>query len=332
MQTQRSFPNTRFRRLRKHGFSRDLCQENSLTTKDFIYPMFLCEGRGVKEDIQGMPGIHRLSLDMLIESAHEVYDIGIPAIAIFPAIPTNKKTALGEEAYNENGLIPTAIKAIKDVLPNLGLMTDVALDPYTSHGQDGIIDDTGYVLNDISTEALIKQALVQAKSGVDIIAPSDMMDGRIGKIRLALESEGFSDTIIMSYSAKYASAFYGPFREAVGSINLLGKSDKKSYQMNPANSQEALHEISCDISEGADILMVKPAGMYLDVINQAKTSFKMPIAAYQVSGEYSMLKMAVDNNLLGNDAILESLVAIKRSGADCILSYFSKDIARILTK
>jgi porphobilinogen synthase len=294
--------------------------------------MFLCEGKGIKEEINGMPGMYRLSLDLIIESAHEIYDLGIPAIALFPYIDISKKTPFGEESYNKDGLIPTAIKAIKDIIPELGLMADVALDPYTSHGQDGLIDDTGYILNDPTTEALIKQAITQVEAGVDIIAPSDMMDGRIGKIREALEENGHTETIIISYAAKYASALYGPFREAVGSLQMLGKSNKKSYQMDPANSQEAMHEVACDINEGADIVMVKPAGMYLDVINQVKSSFQMPVAAYQVSGEYSMLKMAIDNNLLNEDAILESLVAIKRAGADCILSYFSPYAARILTK
>jgi porphobilinogen synthase len=296
-----------------------------------IYPVFLLEGKGKSEAVASMPGVSRLSLDLLIPVAQECVDLGIPVLALFPVIDAALKTPNGEEAFNPNGLIPTSVRELKKRFPNLGIMTDVALDPYTSHGQDGILDDQGRILNDETTAILVKQALAQAEAGVDIVAPSDMMDGRIGKIREALEQKQLIHTRIMAYSAKYASAFYGPFRDAVGSAKNLGKADKKTYQMDCANSDEALREVALDISEGADMVMVKPGMPYLDIVRRVHEAFEYPTYAYQVSGEYAMLKAAAQNGWLDHDAVMmESLLAFKRAGADGVLTYFALEAARIL--
>jgi porphobilinogen synthase len=319
------------RRMRKDEFSRRLMREHHLRTDDLIYPVFVMEGNQKEEAIPSMPGIKRQSIDLIIETAKECFKLGIPAIALFPVIDAKLKTEDAKEAYNSDGLIPRVVALLKQHVPDLGVITDVALDPYTSHGQDGLIDVSGYVLNDETVEVLIKQALSHAKAGADIVAPSDMMDGRIGKIREALEKEGFVHTKILAYSAKYASSFYGPFRDAVGSAKNLGKSDKNSYQMDPANTDEALTEVELDINEGADMVMVKPGMPYLDIVYRVKTAFGVPTYAYQVSGEYAMLKAASENGWLDEKAVvMESLLAFKRAGADGILSYYAMEVARWL--
>lgn len=317
--------------MRRDDWSRRLIQENTISASDLIYPVFLLEGKGKSEAVASMPGVSRLSLDLLIPVAQECVDLGIPVLALFPVIDAALKTPNGEEAFNPNGLIPTSVRELKKRFPNLGIMTDVALDPYTSHGQDGILDDQGRILNDETTAILVKQALAQAEAGVDIVAPSDMMDGRIGKIREALEQKQLIHTRIMAYSAKYASAFYGPFRDAVGSAKNLGKADKKTYQMDCANSDEALREVALDISEGADMVMVKPGMPYLDIVRRVREAFEYPTYVYQVSGEYAMLKAAAQNGWLDHDAVMmESLLAFKRAGADGVLTYFALEAARIL--
>lgn len=322
------YPFTRPRRMRADDFSRRLMAENTVSTNDLIYPVFVLEGQNRLEDIDSMPGVQRKSLDNLLVELEEVVKLGIPAIAIFPVISEDKKSLLAEEAYNDTGLVQTTVKAIKAQFPSLGVITDIALDPYTSHGQDGVIDESGYVLNDVTVEVLVKQALSHAKAGVDIVAPSDMMDGRIGAIRQVLESHDYSNTKILAYSAKYASAFYGPFRDAVGSGSNLGKADKKTYQMDPANGDEALHEIALDLQEGADMVMVKPGMPYLDVILRAKQNFKVPVMAYHVSGEFAMIKAAVANGWLDEQkCVMEAMLGFKRAGADAVLTYFAKDIA-----
>ena len=330
---QAPFPMGRPRRLRRDEFTRNLVRENALTVNDLIYPVFVHEGSNRREAVASMPGVERLSLDLLLEVAKECVDLGIPVLALFPVIDASLKTPDGVEATNPDGLIPRVVRALKQNFPQLGVMTDVALDPYTSHGQDGLLDETGYILNDPTVAMLVKQAVVQAAAGVDIVAPSDMMDGRIGAIRQALEANGHIHTRIMAYSAKYASAFYGPFRDAVGSAANLGKSNKKVYQMDPGNSNEALREVALDIAEGADMVMVKPGMPYLDIVRRVKDEFAVPTFAYQVSGEYAMLKAAAQNGWLDHDAVmLESLLAFKRAGADGILTYFSIAVARLLRK
>ena len=319
------------RRMRKDEFSRRLMREHHLRTDDLIYPVFVMEGNQKEEAIPSMPGIKRQSMDLIIETARECFKLGIPAIALFPVIDAKLKTEDAKEAYNPDGLIPRVVALLKEQVPQLGVITDVALDPYTSHGQDGLIDASGFVLNDETVEVLIKQALSHAKAGADIVAPSDMMDGRIGKIREALEKKGFVHTKILAYSAKYASSFYGPFRDAVGSAKNLGKSDKSSYQMDPANTDEALTEVELDINEGADMVMVKPGMPYLDIVYRVKTAFGVPTYAYQVSGEYAMLKAVSENGWLDEKAVvMESLLAFKRAGADGILSYYAMEVARWL--
>lgn len=321
------------RRLRRTDWSRRLVQEHQLSAKDLIYPVFLLEGKNRQEEVQSMPGVSRVSLDLLIPIAKECVKLGIPVMALFPVISNELKSPDGQEAFNSNGLIPMAVKELKKHCPDLGIMTDIALDPYTSHGQDGIIDENGYVLNDVTVEALTKQALTHAQAGVDMVAPSDMMDGRIGAIRDALEAHGFIHTLIMAYSAKYASAFYGPFRDAVGSAGNLGKGNKKTYQMDPANSDEALREVALDIEEGADMVMVKPGMPYLDIVRRVKDELGHPTFAYQVSGEYAMIKAAAQNGWIDGEAVMmESLMAFKRAGADGILTYFARDAARLLSK
>ncbi|QYN47477.1 porphobilinogen synthase [Gilliamella sp. ESL0405] len=325
------YPQRRLRRNRAHDFSRRLVAQNHLTVNDLIYPVFIVEGKNITQSVSSMPNVNRMSIDVLLKEAEEVVKLGIPVLALFPAIDASKKSLLAQEAYNENGLVPRAISALKKAFPQLGILSDVALDPYTTHGQDGIIDDQGYVLNDISVETLIKQALVQAQAGVDIIAPSDMMDGRIGAIRNALESHGFVNTQIMAYSAKYASSFYGPFRDAVGSASNIKGGNKKTYQLDPANSDEALQEIYQDLSEGADMVMVKPGLPYLDIVTKVKQTFAVPTFAYQVSGEYAMLKAAIENGWLDEKStIMESLLCFKRAGADGVLTYFAKQAAQWL--
>ena len=319
------------RRMRKDEFSRRLMREHYLRTDDLIYPVFVMEGHQKEEAIPSMPGIKRQSADLIIDTAKECFKLGIPAIALFPVIDAKLKTEDAKEAYNPEGLIPRVVSLLKQHVPQLGVITDVALDPYTSHGQDGLIDASGYVLNDETVEVLTKQALSHAKAGADIVAPSDMMDGRIGKIRETLEKEGFIHTKILAYSAKYASSFYGPFRDAVGSSQNLGKSDKNSYQIDPANTDEALTEVELDIDEGADMVMVKPGMPYLDIVYRVKAAFGVPTYAYQVSGEYAMLKAASKNGWLEEKAIvMESLLAFKRAGADGILTYYAIQVARWL--
>jgi len=326
--TQRHFPTTRLRRLRYSAFLRELVAQAHLTTKDLIYPLFIIEGTQCTQPISAMPGIHRLSIDLLLKEAEELLSLGIPAIALFPVIEESKKTALAEEAYHPNGLIQRAVRELKKSIPELGIITDVALDPFTSHGQDGIIDQNGYVLNDTTTDILIKQALSHADAGADIVAPSDMMDGRIGAIRAALDSHQFINTAILAYSAKYASSFYAPFREAVGSAANLNKADKYQYQMDPRNAEEALHEIALDLQEGADMVMIKPGMPYLDILKEAKSFFKVPTFIYQVSGEYAMLKAAAERGWINEKAcVIESLMAMKRAGADAILTYYAKEVA-----
>jgi porphobilinogen synthase len=326
-----NFPNHRPRRMRRDDWSRRLMQENTVSANDLIYPVFLLEGKGKSEAVASMPGVNRLSLDLLMPVAKECVELGIPVLALFPVIGSALKTPDGKEAFNPNGLIPNAVRELKKNFPNLGIMTDVALDPYTSHGQDGVLDEQGRILNDETIEVLVKQAISQAQAGVDIVAPSDMMDGRIGKIRDALETNNLIHTRIMAYSAKYASAFYGPFRDAVGSAKNLGKADKKTYQMDCANSDEALREVALDINEGADMVMVKPGMPYLDIVRRVREAFQYPTYAYQVSGEYAMIKAAAQNGWLDHDAVMmESLLAFKRAGADGVLTYFALEAARLL--
>ena len=326
-----AYPQRRMRRMRKHEFSRRLMAENQLTVNDLIYPMFVLEGNNRTEQVASMPGVERLSIDLLLKEAEELVELGIPLIALFPVTPAEKKTLMAEEAYNADALAQRAVRALKEAFPQLGVMTDVALDPFTTHGQDGIIDETGYIMNDITTEILVKQALSHAEAGADIVAPSDMMDGRIGAIRKALEEAGHVNTQIMAYSAKYSSNYYGPFRDAVGSAGNLKGGNKHSYQMDPANSDEALHEVALDIQEGADMVMVKPGMPYLDIVHRVKTELAVPTFAYRVSGEYAMHMAAIQNGWLAEKAIvMESLLCFKRAGADGILTYFAKRAAQWL--
>ena len=331
MHSPAPYPANRPRRLRRDAFTRALVREHTLRAADLILPVFVLAGRGVAQDVGSMPGVQRLTLDRLLPVAEECVQLGIPVMALFPVIETALKTEDGREALNPEGLVPTVVRELKKRFPELGLMTDVALDPFTSHGQDGLLDATGYILNDATVAVLTDQALTQANAGVDIVAPSDMMDGRIGAIRAALESNGHIHTRIMAYSAKYASAFYGPFRDAVGSAANLGKSNKKVYQMDPGNTDEALREVALDLAEGADMVMVKPGMPYLDIVRRVKEEFRVPTFAYQVSGEYAMLKAAAQNGWLDHDAVMmESLLAFKRAGADGVLTYFARDAARLL--
>ena len=325
------YPLGRPRRLRRDEFTRNLVREHSLSTHDLIYPVFVLDGKNRRESVASMPGVDRLSLDLLLPVDEECVKLGIPVMALFPVIDSALKNPDGSEAFNPDGLVPRVVRELKKRFPELGVMTDVALDPFTSHGQDGLLDDTGYILNDETVVALVKQALTQADAGVDIVAPSDMMDGRISAIRRALEHKHHIHTRIMAYSAKYASAFYGPFRDALGSVGNLGKADKKTYQMDPGNSNEALREVAMDIAEGADMVMVKPGMPYLDVVRRVKDEFQVPTFAYQVSGEYAMLKAAALNGWLDHDAVMmESLLAFKRAGADGVLTYFAVEAARRL--
>lgn len=331
MQTPPPYPASRPRRLRRDAFTREMVREHRLHPSDLILPVFVLAGQNQVQDVASMPGVQRLSLDRLLPVAEDCVKLGIPVMALFPAIDQKLKFEDGREALNPEGLVPTVVRELKKRFPELGVMTDVALDPFTSHGQDGLLDDTGYILNDETVAVLTKQALVQAEAGVDIVAPSDMMDGRIGAIRAALESRGKIHTRIMAYSAKYASAFYGPFRDAVGSAANLGKSNKKVYQMDPGNTDEALREVALDIAEGADMVMVKPGMPYLDIVRRVKDQFHVPTFAYQVSGEYAMLKAAAANGWLDHDAVMmESLLGFKRAGADGVLTYFARDAARLL--
>jgi porphobilinogen synthase len=321
------------RRMRRDDFSRRLMRESTLTVDDFIYPVFVLEGEGRIEKVGSMPGVERQSLDILLKTAERAVNLGIPALALFPVIDASLKSLGAEEAFNSHGLVPRAVKALKREFPDLGVITDVALDPYTSHGQDGLIDETGYVLNDETLEVLAKQALCHAEAGADVVAPSDMMDGRIGRVRAELDEGGQIHTRILAYSAKYASSFYGPFRDAVGSAGNLGKGNKYTYQMDPANSDEALKEVALDLEEGADMVMVKPGMPYLDIVRRVKDEFGVPTYAYQVSGEYAMLKAAAQNGWLNEEAcVLESLLAFKRAGADGILTYFALDAAAYLKR
>ena len=325
------YPHGRPRRLRRDDFTRNLVREHAVSVNDLIYPVFVLEGTGQQQAVASMPGVERLSLDLLLPVAEDCVKLGIPVMALFPVIDASLKTPDGTEATNPEGLVPRVVRELKARFPQLGVMTDVALDPYTSHGQDGVVDATGYVLNDETVELLTQQAVVQAEAGVDIVAPSDMMDGRIGSIRAMLEANLHIHTRIMAYSAKYASAFYGPFRDAVGSSGQLGKSNKKVYQMDPGNTDEALREVAMDIAEGADMVMVKPGMPYLDIVRRVKAEFRVPTFAYQVSGEYAMLKAAAQNGWLDHDAVMmESLLAFKRAGADGVLTYFARDVARLL--
>jgi len=326
----RRYPTTRLRRNRTDDFLRRLVKENDLSCNDLIYPMFVIEGRNNSNAVDSMPGIQRYTTDRLTQEIETVAELGIPAIALFPNVDSSRRTLDGAEAYNPDGLVPQAVRAIKAAVPEIGVITDAALDPYTSHGQDGILDDQNYVANDITVEALCKQAQVCSDAGADIIAPSDMMDGRVGSIRAALDAHAHVNTKIMAYSAKYASAYYGPFRDAVGSSTSLGRGDKKSYQMDPANGDEALQEIAMDIDEGADMVMVKPGMPYLDVIRRTKDTFAVPTFAYQVSGEYAMHMAAIENGWLDESVITESLLCFKRAGADGILTYFAKRVAQAL--
>ena len=331
MHSPAPFPANRPRRLRRDAFTRDLVREHRLHPSDLILPVFVLAGRDTVQDVGSMPGVQRMTLDRLLPVAEECVQLGIPVLALFPVIEPSLKTVDGREALNPDGLVPTVVRELKKRFPELGVMTDVALDPFTSHGQDGLLDASGYILNDETVAVLTDQALTQAQAGVDIVAPSDMMDGRIGAIRQALEANGRIHTRIMAYSAKYASAFYGPFRDAVGSAANLGRSDKKVYQMDPGNSDEALREVALDLAEGADMVMVKPGMPYLDIVRRGKEEFRVPTFAYQVSGEYAMLKAAALNGWLDHDAVMmESLLAFKRAGADGVLSYFALDAARLL--
>jgi len=326
-----NFPQTRMRRMRYNDFSRRLMRENRLSVDDLIYPMFVTEGSNQRESISSMPGVERLSLDLLLEEAHQLYNLGIPAIALFPVTSADKKSEHAAEAYNPDGLIQRSVRALKTAVPALGIITDVALDPFTTHGQDGLVNQDGYVMNDETIAVLTRQALSHAEAGADIVAPSDMMDGRIGAIRQALESQSHVNTLILAYSAKYASSFYGPFRDAVGSAGTLGKGNKYSYQMDPANSDEAMREIQLDLLEGADMVMVKPGMPYLDIIRRVKEQYGVPTFAYQVSGEYAMLKAAAMNGWLDEkQVVLESLLAFKRAGSDAILTYYAKSVAQWL--
>ena len=326
-----NFPKTRMRRMRYHDFSRRLMSENQLSCNDLIYPLFVIEGENKKETIASMPGVERLSIDLLVEEAKQCHALGIPMLALFPVTPANVKSDDAAEAYNPDGLAQRAVRAIKEACPELGVMTDVALDPFTSHGQDGLINEQGYVINDETVQVLVKQAISHAAAGADVVAPSDMMDGRIGAIREALESAGHINTQILAYSAKYASSFYGPFRDAVGSAGNLGKGNKFSYQMDPANSDEALREVQLDLQEGADMVMVKPGMPYLDIIRRVKDEFTVPVFAYQVSGEYAMLKAASLNGWLDErQVVLESLLSFKRAGSDGVLTYYAKSVAQWL--
>ena len=326
------FPGVRMRRMRRDEFSRRLMREHVLTADDLIYPVFVLDGKSRAEKVASMPGVERMTVDKLLPLAEQCLKLRIPVLALFPVIEQRLKSADGREALNPKGLVPRAVAALKKRFPELGIMTDVALDPYTSHGQDGVIDETGYILNDVTLEVLVEQALAQAEAGVDIVAPSDMMDGRIGRIRAALEKAGHLHTKIMAYSAKYASGFYGPFRDAVGSAKNLGKGDKKTYQMDPANSDEALWEVGLDLAEGADMVMVKPGLPYLDILRRVKDEFKAPTFVYQVSGEYSMLRAAIANGWLPESCVMEALLAFKRAGADGILTYFALDAAKALKR
>ena len=330
------FPSSRMRRMRRDDFSRRMMRENVLTPDDFIYPVFVLEGNGRTEAVASMPGVARVTLDRLLPVAEATLKLGVPALALFPVIGSEKKSAGAEEAWNPDGLVPTVVARLKKEFPELGIVTDVALDPYTSHGQDGLIDPNdprGYVLNDETLEALAKQALCHARAGADVVAPSDMMDGRIGRVRATLDAEKLIHTRILAYSAKYASSFYGPFRDAVGSAGNLGKGNKYTYQMDPANSDEALREVALDIEEGADMVMVKPGMPYLDIVRRVKEEFRVPTFAYQVSGEYAMLKAAAANGWLDHDAVMmESLLAFRRAGADGVLSYFALQAARLLKR
>jgi porphobilinogen synthase len=332
MKTYGQFPAVRMRRMRRDDFSRRLMREHRLSADDLIYPVFLLDGKNRTESVPSMPGVQRMSVDRLLPVAAECVKLHIPVMALFPVIEQKLKTPDGREAFNAKGLVPRAVAALKKRFPELGIMTDVALDPYTSHGQDGVIDKTGYILNDVTLDILVKQALCQANAGVDIVAPSDMMDGRIGRIRAALEKAGHIHTKILAYSAKYASGFYGPFRDAVGSAKNLGKGDKKTYQMDPANSDEALWEVGLDLAEGADMVMVKPGMPYLDIVRRVKDEFKAPTYVYQVSGEYAMLRGAIDRGWLPTGCVMEALLAMKRAGADGILTYFALEAARELKK
>ena len=331
MSNTSNFPWLRMRRMRRDDFSRRLMREHQLTASDFIYPLFVLEGENQREAVPSMPGVERLSIDLILEEARQCVELGIPVIALFPVVGSEKKSDDAAEAFNPNGLAQRAVRALKSAYPELGIMTDVALDPFTTHGQDGLIDTTGYVLNDETTEVLCKQAISHAEAGADIVGPSDMMDGRIGEIREALESSGHIYTRILAYSAKYASSFYGPFRDAVGSAGNLKGGNKYTYQMDPANSDEAIREVSLDLQEGADMVMVKPGMPYLDIVRRVKNELAVPTYAYQVSGEYAMLKAAAQNGWLDEKAcVLESLMCFKRAGADGILTYFAKDAARWL--
>jgi len=329
--TSNIYPLTRKRRMRRDPFSRNLMRESSLSVSDLIYPLFIIEGENKREVVSSMPGVERLSIDLLVQEAAELVALGIPAIALFPVTPLDVKSDLAEEAYNPQGLAQRAVRAVKEKYPELGVITDVALDPFTSHGQDGLIDEQGYVLNDETVEVLVKQALSHAEAGADVVAPSDMMDGRIAEIREALENNGYIHTRILAYSAKYASSFYGPFRDAVGSAANLGKADKTTYQMDPGNSNEALHEVAMDLEEGADMVMVKPGMPYLDIVRRIKDELAAPTFAYQVSGEYAMIKAAAQNGWLDEKkVIMESLLCFKRAGADGVLTYFAKQVAQWL--
>ena len=326
-----SFPHTRMRRLRSSAFARALVRESALTPSDLIYPVFVLEGSGQHQPVPSMPGVERLSVDRLVDLGREAVALGVPAFALFPVVGQEQKSLLAEAAYHADGLVQRAVATLKDAVPDLGVITDIALDPYTTHGQDGIIDESGYVVNDITTETLVKQALSHAAAGADVVAPSDMMDGRIGAIRGALESEGHINTLILSYAAKYASSYYGPFRDAVGSATNIKGGDKKTYQMDPGNSDEALHEVALDLREGADMVMVKPGMPYLDVVRRVKSELKVPTFAYQVSGEYAMHQAAFAQDWLSREAVMmESLLCFKRAGADGILTYFAMDAARLL--
>ncbi|MDX1303923.1 porphobilinogen synthase [Photobacterium sp.] len=330
---QGAFPARRMRRMRKHDFSRRLMAENQISVNDLIYPMFILMGKNRRETVESMPGIERLSIDLMLQEAQYLSKLGVPAIALFPVVSQDAKSIGADEAYNPEGLVQRAVRLLKENVPQIGVITDVALDPFTIHGQDGIIDESGYVINDVTTEVLIKQALSHAEAGADVVAPSDMMDGRIGAIREALEEAGYIHTQIMAYSAKYASNYYGPFRDAVGSAGNLKGGDKKTYQMDPANSDEALHEVAMDVSEGADMVMVKPGMPYLDVVRRVKTELQVPTFAYQVSGEYAMHMAAIQNGWLKErETVMESLMCFKRAGADGILTYFAKSVAQWLAE
>ena len=327
------YPLSRMRRLRKDAFSRALVRESTLSVDDLIQPVFVCEGSAVRESIPSMPGVERVSLDLLLQRAKRLDALGIRALALFPVVETSSKTPDAKEAFNPDGLVPTVVSALREAVPDMGIITDVALDPYTSHGQDGLLDDAGYVTNDATVETLVQQALCHARAGAQVVAPSDMMDGRIGAIREALEVEGLVNTRILAYSAKYASSFYGPFRDAVGSSGNLGGGSKYTYQMDPGNSDEALREIELDLAEGADMVMVKPGMPYLDIVLRVKQEFGVPTFVYQVSGEYAMLCAAANNGWLDRDAVvMESLLAFKRAGADAILTYFAEEVATVLHK